>query len=66
MKIGIISVASSDFGADGAGSTEWSFSLEIVGTSGVLSNLSSDGDPVYLYKVGDIVIGSLERARTVT
>ena len=57
---GSFSIASSDFGADGAGSTTWDFSLEIVGTSGVLSNLSSDGDPVYLYKVGDIVIGSTQ------
>ena len=51
---GSFSIASSDFGADGAGTTEWAFSLDVVdGDSG----LSSDGDPITLSLVGGVVEG---------
>ncbi|WP_226699900.1 DUF5801 repeats-in-toxin domain-containing protein [Qipengyuania gaetbuli] len=54
------SVASSSYGSDGAGTTTWAFSLDIVGTSGVDSGLTQNGTTIYLYKVGAEVIGSTQ------
>ncbi|MBY6015526.1 VCBS domain-containing protein [Qipengyuania gaetbuli] len=48
------SVASSDFGADGAGSVDWSYDLLVSGNS---SGLTSDGVPVVIAMNGTVVEG---------
>ncbi|WP_157058277.1 DUF5801 repeats-in-toxin domain-containing protein [Altererythrobacter epoxidivorans] len=50
-------IASSDYGADGAGTTEWNFHFEVVSAA---SNLSSDGDPIFLHLIGGKVVGSTQ------
>ncbi|MBB3232236.1 retention module-containing protein [Halomonas stenophila] len=51
-------VGSSAYGADGAGTTNWSYALELAAADGSDSGLTSGGDPVYLYLVGGEVIGA--------
>ncbi|MBY6127086.1 VCBS domain-containing protein, partial [Qipengyuania aquimaris] len=51
---GAFSVASSDYGADGAGSIAWEYSLVIDNAT---SGLTSDGVPVTLSMNGDVVEG---------
>ncbi|QZD94417.1 DUF5801 repeats-in-toxin domain-containing protein [Qipengyuania gelatinilytica] len=51
---GAFSVASSDYGADGAGSIAWDYSLVIDNAT---SGLTSDGVPVELTMNGDVVEG---------
>ena len=51
---GAFSVASSDYGADGAGSIAWDYSLVIDNAA---SGLTSDGVPVELSMNGDVVEG---------
>ena len=48
------SVASSDFGADGAGSVDWSYDLLVSGNP---SGLTSDGVPVVIAMNGTVVEG---------
>ncbi|QZD91827.1 VCBS domain-containing protein [Qipengyuania xiapuensis] len=57
---GAFSVASFDYGADGAGSVAWEFSLSIVGSSGVDSGLTQNGVAIYLYDVAGEIIGSTQ------
>lgn len=52
---GAFAIASSDFGADGAGSTAWAFSFAIENAA---SGLSSNGAPITLYLIGGKVVGS--------
>ncbi|WP_160727809.1 beta strand repeat-containing protein [Qipengyuania vulgaris] len=51
---GAFSIAASSYGADGAGSIVWDFSLTVDQAA---SNLSSDGVPVTLSLNGDVVEG---------
>jgi hypothetical protein len=55
--------AASDYGADGPGTTTWSYSLSITGEhhdGKVNSGLESDGHHIYLYEVDGKIIGSTE------
>lgn len=50
-------LASSSYGADGAGDTSWSYALS-VGSQGMDSDLKSHGATVYLYLISGAVVGS--------
>ncbi|MBF7730857.1 DUF5801 repeats-in-toxin domain-containing protein, partial [Pseudomonas sp. N040] len=55
---GVFGIASSSFGADGAGDTAWSYDLSVA-SPGVDSTLVSNGDPIYLYELANgTVVGS--------
>ncbi|QRY78828.1 retention module-containing protein [Pseudomonas sp. PDNC002] len=47
-----------NYGADGAGSTELSYSLKLVGADGTDSGLTSGGAAIYLYSVGGAIVAS--------
>jgi hypothetical protein len=47
-----------NFGADGPYALSQSQSLELMGADGELSNLKSHGANIYLYKIGDVIVGS--------
>ncbi|TNH93611.1 hypothetical protein CF136_21765 [Aeromonas hydrophila] len=50
--------SATSFGADGMGSDSWSYGLTLLAASGADSGLDSNGSTVYLYKVGDVIVGS--------
>ncbi|MGU5890868.1 DUF5801 repeats-in-toxin domain-containing protein, partial [Aeromonas hydrophila] len=50
--------SATSFGADGMGSDSWSYGLTLLAASGADSGLDSNGSNVYLYKVGDVIVGS--------
>ncbi|MEP5938639.1 MAG: DUF5801 repeats-in-toxin domain-containing protein [Erythrobacter sp.] len=52
---GAFTIASSGYGADGAGTIAWDFSLSI---NNAVSGLSSDGDAITLFDIGGKVVGS--------
>lgn len=52
---GAFTIANSDFGADGAGTTSWAFSLEVANSD---SLLSSGGQAINLFLIGGVVVGS--------
>ncbi|MES2699116.1 MAG: DUF5801 repeats-in-toxin domain-containing protein [Pseudomonadota bacterium] len=52
---GAFTVASSSYGADGAGSTAWAFSFQIENAA---SGMSSEGDPITLFLIDNKVVGS--------
>lgn len=60
---GAFSVATSSYGADGAGSIVWSYSLTVDQAA---SNLSSDGIPITLSMNGDVVEGRANGALVFT
>ncbi|MCP1651147.1 retention module-containing protein [Pseudomonas nitroreducens] len=47
-----------NYGGDGAGTTEMSYSLNLVGGSGANSGLTSGGATIYLYSVGGAIVAS--------
>ncbi|MDP3815556.1 retention module-containing protein [Pseudomonas sp.] len=55
---GAFTVGSSSYGADGAGTTTWSYSLNLIAASGADSGLKSDGNTIYLYDVSGVIVGS--------
>ena len=56
---GAFTIASSNYGADGAGVTGWEFSLILKAAEGSDTGLSSNGATIYLYQAADgTVIGS--------
>jgi VCBS repeat-containing protein len=49
------SIATSSYGADGAGTTAWNYAL---GVSNAASGLASNGAAISLYLIGGVVVGS--------
>ncbi|WP_416310591.1 retention module-containing protein [Pseudomonas sp. W03] len=47
-----------NYGADGAGSTTLSYSLQLAGADGSNSGLTSGGSTVFLYNVGGVIVAS--------
>ncbi|MCP1622346.1 retention module-containing protein [Pseudomonas nitroreducens] len=47
-----------NYGGDGAGSTELSYSLNLLGGNGANSGLTSGGATIYLYSVGGAIVAS--------
>jgi T1SS-143 domain-containing protein len=47
-----------NYGGDGAGSTQLSYNLNLVGGNGVNSGLTSGGAAIYLYSVGGAIVAS--------
>ncbi|SDJ84855.1 VWA domain-containing protein, partial [Billgrantia gudaonensis] len=54
----IFSVADSDYGADGQGSTSWSYGLSLDVEAGTASGLTSGGESITLGTDGDAIVGS--------
>lgn len=50
--------AGTSYGADGAGTTTWSYGLSIQQASGFDTGLTSDGHTVYLLSTGGMAVGS--------
>src|SRR5690606_18250860 len=57
---GVLTVTSSSFGADGAGSISQSYSLNLLagGNGPLASGLNSAAGPIFLYKFGTEIVGS--------
>jgi len=56
---GMFAIGSSAYGADGAGSTsDIGYVLNLAVSEGTSSGLSTDGAAIYLYKIGDVIVGS--------
>ncbi len=47
-----------NYGGDGAGSTQLTYSLNLVGGNGANSGLTSGGATIYLYSVGGAIVAS--------
>ncbi|SDK60319.1 retention module-containing protein, partial [Billgrantia gudaonensis] len=54
----IFSVTDSDYGADGEGSTSWSYGLSLDVDAGTASGLTSGGESITLGTDGDAIVGS--------
>ena len=59
---GAFSIATSSYGADGAGTTAWAYALLIEVGSGSATTLTSNGATVYIHQVGATIIGSTSAA----
>src|SRR5690606_31685660 len=56
---GVFSIASSAYGADGAGTApSLSYALSLAGAPGADSNLDSNGASIFLYDINGVIVGS--------